>query len=80
MRQVGAPMDLAASTKVCSRSDSTLARTVLEILGVSTTVRAMITFVMLASSIAIKAMAKRILGMAISPSTKRCNTMSARRK
>ena len=73
------PSARAASTIVCSRSDSTEARTTRMTRGISGMTSAMMTLRTLAFISAIRASASRMAGMAISPSITRIMTVSIRR-
>ena len=75
-----APMARDASTNACSRRLSTRARTRRTTRGISGMVNAIMTFWTLAFINAIKAMASRMAGMAMTPSMIRMTTVSTCRR
>ena len=78
MRGVPTPSARAASTIVCSRSESTEARTSRITRGISGITSAMMTLRTLPRISAIRASASRMAGMAIRPSITRIITVSSR--
>ena len=79
MRGVPTPSARAASTIVCSRSESTEARTRRVTRGISGMTSAMITLRTLPRRSAIRARASRMAGIAIRPSITLMTTVSSRR-